>query len=65
MSFMMLTAPCFACHRVFTSNPYRVPSYQNRPICKDCIMLVNDRRKADGLPLWPVSDDAYEPVEAP
>jgi len=60
---MSLVAPCFVCKKLFTSNPETVPSYDNQPICETCISLVNSRRRADGLPLWPVTDDAYEAVE--
>ena len=61
--YMLLTAVCFACGNLFSSNPNTVPSYENQPICEDCINRVNANRKA-GLPLWPVSPDAYEPAEA-
>ena len=62
VGYMSLIAPCFACGTLFTSNPERVPSYQNNPICKACITIVNENRKANGLPTWPVLDGAYEPA---
>jgi hypothetical protein len=63
MGVYTLMAPCFGCRKVFASNPHRVPSYKSEPICASCIVIVNARRKAAGLPLWPVPADAYEPVE--
>ena len=39
--YMLLTAPCFGCGKVFGSNPNTVPSYENQPICEDCINRVN------------------------
>lgn len=62
MGFAMLHAPCFCCGRVFASNPRRVPSYLNQPICRTCIDRVNDARRARGNPLWEVPADAYEPL---
>ncbi len=63
MGYMMLTAPCFCCKRIFCANPHRVPSYQNEPICKPCILNVNERRIKEGREPWPVHADAYEPAE--
>jgi len=63
MGYLSLVAPCFVCQRPFSSNPYRVPSYQNEPICRGCIEGINTRRLARGLPPWPIPADAYEPVE--
>ena len=63
MGFYSLIAPCFACKRVFASNPNAVPSYENQPICATCIAKANDNRKKRGLPLWPVPADAYAPAE--
>ncbi len=61
---MFLTATCFGCGRLFTCNPNTVPSYENQPICESCIARVNVEREKNGLPLWPVPDDAYEVTEA-
>lgn len=65
MGYMTCMGPCFACKAMFSYNPYRVPSYKEEPICQHCIELVNAKRKAAGSPLWPVPEDAYEPVEHP
>jgi hypothetical protein len=48
---------------VFASNPARVPSYENQPICEPCIGLINRRRAELGQPLWPVLEGAYEPAQ--
>jgi hypothetical protein len=58
--YATLVAPCFVCGRPFTSNPLRVPSYQNNPICKPCIELVNQKRIEAGKEPWPIPEDAYE-----
>lgn len=63
MSYLALIAPCFACRRVFASNPDLVPSYENQPICEACITQVNANRAASGLPQWPVLPGAYEAEE--
>jgi hypothetical protein len=65
---------CFGCGRTFGFNPHRVPSIpvradgtiaadgDRKPICRDCATLANQVREAQGLPLWDVSDAAYDPV---
>jgi hypothetical protein len=63
MGYATLVAPCFVCGKLFSGNPRRVPSYQNQPICRDCIEKVNKRRAETGQPLWPVPPDAYEAVD--
>lgn len=63
MGYLYLMAPCFVCGRLFASNPDRVPSYENQPICENCITLANERRRANGLPEWPIFPDSYEPRE--
>lgn len=62
--YMTLIAECPFCARVFGSNPNTVPSYQNQPICRECVTRINRERIRAGLPPAPVADDAYEPVEA-
>lgn len=63
MGYMTCMGTCFSCKNLFHFNPSRVPSYHGEPICRDCIALVNAKRKAAGSPLWPVPRDAYEPEE--
>jgi hypothetical protein len=61
--FVSIMAHCFSCGTLFMSNPHSVPSYDNQPICRSCIAIVNERRAASGLPLWPVADDAYDAAD--
>jgi hypothetical protein len=73
--FYWVWGSCFGCGRTFTFNPHRVPSIpidadgkvatggDRKPICRDCATIANHRRKAAGLALWDVSDEAYEPAE--
>jgi len=61
--YELLMAACFGCGRLFASNPAHVPSYENQPICRNCITLVNTKRREQGLPEWPIHPDAYEPEE--
>lgn len=63
MGYMSAMGTCFGCKRTISFNPHTVPSFKGSPICKTCIETVNAKRKATGLPLWPVAADAYEPVE--
>lgn len=69
-------SPCWSCGRVFTFNPNLVPSIPidldtgkvaaggvRQPICRACAELANRYRAEHGLPLWSVSDAAYEPAE--
>lgn len=63
MAYMSLVALCFGCGTVFSCNPETVPSYQEQPICEECIRLVNRKRKKAGLPEWPVAANAYEAAE--
>jgi hypothetical protein len=63
----MATGACIVCKGLFSFNPVRVPSTvaitgKREPICAGCIQLVNAGRREKGLPEWPVSADAYEPV---
>lgn len=64
MGFMALFAPCFACKRVFTSNPNTVPSYNGEPVCHSCMTRVNEKRIERGLDPFPIASDAYEAAEA-
>ena len=59
MGYALVFGNCFGCGRSFGFNPVRVPSYQGKPICKECIEAVNKKRAELGNPLWPVPEDAY------
>ena len=63
MGYAMLMAPCLGCGRVFSSNPRKVPSKDNEPICRECMTLINEKRKTAGLKPFPIPDDAYEPID--
>jgi hypothetical protein len=76
MGYVSTIGTCFACGRVFGFNPHRVPSIpidretgrpdaggDRMPICRDCADKANEARRASGLPLWDVSDEAYAPID--
>jgi len=48
--------------RVFVFNPHKVPSYEREPVCGFCMTVINERRKAMGLPIFDVPPDAYEAI---
>lgn len=60
---------CFACGRVFSFNPHKVPSIRwpapdgdRRPICRHCIEAANPKRIANGLPPVHIDPEAYEAI---
>ena len=61
--YEIASGPCFVCGRIFTFNVELVPSYENRPICEQCITHANEIREKAGAKLWPVDPRAYEPRE--
>lgn len=63
MAWMTVTGKCYCCPRIFSFNAEKVPSFQGEPICLSCITIANAKRAENGLPQWPVADDAYEPQE--
>ena len=63
MGYAMVIGQCFACSKVFSFNPHKVPSYQGKPICRSCIKTANVKRKELGNPQWPVPENAYEPID--
>lgn len=60
MAWMSVIANCFLCDRVFASNPSKVPSVKNQPICESCLELVQEARKARGMDPFPVPAGAYD-----
>lgn len=65
MGYVMVTAPCFGCGKVFTFHPNKVPSINHdgagrRPVCLECVERVNPMRAKNGLPLIEVMPGAYE-----
>jgi len=61
MGYMSVVGPCFACRKVFTFSPTKVPSHQGEPVCRDCMDAVNEQRRRMGLPPHPILPGAYEP----
>ena len=69
MGWMIATSECFACHRIFSYNPERVPSIispktgTKEPICLACVERANPIRIKNGLePIRPLPG-AYEAEE--
>jgi len=67
MAYMVATAPCWNCGRVFSFNPSLVPSLrvngQREAICRPCIERANPIRIERGLEPIPILPGAYEPEE--
>ena len=67
MGYAFVLSPCYACRRLFTYNPVRVPSVVidgvRQPICQDCVELANPERVERGLPPIEVLPGAYEAAE--
>lgn len=67
MGYAFLTANCFVCHCIFTSNPVRVPTFKDKngvkqPVCSRCIERINSMRKEKGLTPFVIPADAYNSV---
>jgi len=64
--YAILFTPCFSCESVIGCNPIHVPSIvwkgSRRPICKDCVEMVNPFRIENGLEPIQIHPEAYEPV---
>ena len=64
MGYALCYGPCIGCHRTFEFNPMRVPSVTwngtREPICRNCVLRANVKRKANGLPPIVPLPDAYE-----
>ncbi len=67
MGYVMVTASCFGCKRIFSFNPVRVPSItfegERRPVCRFCIEAVNPQRVKNGLEPVVPHPEAYEPCD--
>lgn len=63
--YMFVVGDCYACRRLFTFNPERVPSVvvagEREPICADCVERANPMRAANGLPPIVPLPGAYDP----
>ena len=69
MGYAFCTSECFGCHRIFSYNPLRVPSFHDprsgtrEPICLQCVEMVNPDRIKRGLkPIVPLPE-AYDPYD--
>lgn len=67
MGYAIAISPCFACKRIFGYNPLSVPSVRDQsntkqPVCRDCMAVVNAKRRQAGLEPFEIRPDAYEPV---
>lgn len=65
MGYALAIGACFACGKTFSFNPVKVPSFRDKngekqPVCRDCMTLVNEKRKEKGLPPFEIPADAYE-----
>lgn len=64
MGYALAMSGCLCCGNTFGYNPVRVPSFRvagtRRPICKRCMGIINDKRKAAGVEPFVIPDDAYE-----
>lgn len=67
MGYAICTGQCAGCRRIFSFNPVRVPSIRvngvREPLCRTCVDTVNAHRLKSGLEVFPIPEDAYEPVD--
>jgi hypothetical protein len=65
--FAFAMGKCLLCPRTFTFNPVRVPSFRvngvKEPICRECMVRVNEERVAAGVEPFDIAPDAYEAVD--
>ena len=66
MGVVWAMSPCAGCGQLFSYNPLLVPSItikgSREPICHGCVVRVNPRRAANGLPPIVPLPGAYEPM---
>ena len=66
MGYVFAMSPCFACGRVFSYNPHKVPSIRiqgvKQPVCRACVERVNPMRTANGMPEIVPDPEAYEMI---
>ena len=58
MGYYIVQGACLACGKIFSFNPYRVPSSsaltgRREPICLPCFIRINATRVEKGLPPFP------------
>ena len=60
---MIGSGPCRVCGHIFIFDPDRVPSFRGEPVCRDCMMAVNQRRQDKGLEPFRILSGAYDVQE--
>jgi len=64
MGYVYAMGHCYCCKAIFCFNPHKVPSISTEtgkePICLNCMMIVNAKREANGVPAFSINEDAYE-----
>ena len=67
MGYMFVLGTCCTCGILFTFNADWVPSVnidgERLPVCKDCVTRANRGRQEQGLDVFYVHPDAYEPSQ--
>ncbi len=68
MGYVFMTAGCYACGRIFSFNPVRVPSIRDgdgerQAVCRNCVESANVIRKEKGLEPFSIMNGAYEPCD--
>lgn len=63
MAYMSLIADCLRCGRMFAANAGLVPNIKGKPLCRECIELLQAQRLEQGLEPWFIHPEAYEPEE--
>jgi hypothetical protein len=61
-----VTDRCFGCKQPFSFDPEYVPRVpiadKLRPVCEECMVRANTRRKEKGLQPLLIQPEAYEPA---
>lgn len=61
--FVTVIGSCCSCGKIMGFNPNTVPSYRvngvREPLCEDCVQKINERRRANNLPVISYDKDAY------
>lgn len=67
MGYMFAMGNCAGCHQPFSFNPTWVPSVRvngvKEPICRNCVLVANPKRIANGLEPIEPHPEAYEPMD--
>ncbi len=60
MGIYTFTGTCYCCKKPFSFHPNKVPSFDGKPLCKDCVEMLNKIRKQKGLSPITYEPDAYK-----